>query len=72
MVFTVVTILFVSHQRSQLNNALDADKRYQLPLSFLSSMFALDVASFLQAPSWVFAVMCTLLARLECSSDARF
>ncbi|RSL47701.1 hypothetical protein CEP53_009834 [Fusarium sp. AF-6] len=28
-----------------------------LPLSFLSSLFALDVASFLQAPGWAFAVI---------------
>ncbi|KAF4475281.1 Ankyrin-1 [Colletotrichum fructicola Nara gc5] len=28
-----------------------------LPLSFLTSLFALDVASFLQTPSWAFAVI---------------
>ncbi|KAK2023774.1 hypothetical protein LX32DRAFT_644275, partial [Colletotrichum zoysiae] len=28
-----------------------------LPLSFLSSLFALDVASFLQTPNWAFVVI---------------
>ncbi|KAF5720983.1 ankyrin [Fusarium mundagurra] len=30
---------------------------HQLPLSFLSSMFALDVASFQEAPAWAFYVI---------------
>ncbi|KAJ4217210.1 hypothetical protein NW759_009157 [Fusarium solani] len=39
-----------------------------LPLSFLSSLFALDVASFQQAPGWAFAVICEFPRTLCCIS----
>ncbi|KXH65434.1 hypothetical protein CSAL01_08823 [Colletotrichum salicis] len=41
MVFTFATLLF----------------SIKLPLSFLSSLFALDVSSFLQTPDWAFVVL---------------
>lgn len=58
MVFTVVTILFVSHSSCFSTVSMMLTGLFQLPLSFLSSLFALDVASFQQAPSWAFAVIC--------------
>lgn len=33
----------------------------QLPMSFLSSVFALDAEASLQTPGWIYAVICTYL-----------
>ncbi|KAK1542136.1 hypothetical protein CPAR01_05523 [Colletotrichum paranaense] len=44
MVFTFATLLFT-------------DQLVKLPLSFLSSLFALDVSSFLQTPTWAYLVI---------------
>lgn len=60
MTFTFATVLFVSLIEKQ---KLASDKTHpfnQLPLSFLSSLFALDVASFQQAPAWAFYIICKL------------
>jgi Mg2+ and Co2+ transporter CorA len=73
MVFTIVTIIFVSTTRSSLINLLTT---LQLPMSFLTSFFALNVDSFphqdgnLSYPgSWVFSRICASPSRtLPCNS----
>lgn len=59
MVFTFATLLFVSPIYSGLRSGMSVTNSItKLPLSFLSSLFALDVSSFLQTPDWAFVVLC--------------
>ncbi|KAF5642059.1 ankyrin unc44 [Fusarium sp. NRRL 52700] len=55
MTFTFATLLFVGYPRK--NEAMDINPILKLPLSFLSSLFALDVETFQQAPAWAFYVI---------------
>lgn len=57
MVFTIVTITFVRFRfaSKQLESILIS--LLQLPPSFLSALFALDVKSFLETPYWGFVIM---------------
>lgn len=56
MVFTVVTLLFVFQPLPVLSNLCINES--QLPMSFLTSFFALDAESFLKTPAWAFIVIC--------------
>ena len=66
MVFTIVTIVFVSLQRPGPSSLSHPSNDIQLPLTFLSSVFALNVTDFPQGPSgrpqyhgwWIFPLIC--------------
>jgi hypothetical protein len=60
MTFTVATIFFVSLPYRPTQQ-LRLTESFQLPLSFLSSLFALDAEAFSKTPSLVFLVICKSL-----------
>lgn len=58
MMFTAITAFFVGVLSHHLNRIPQLTTIAQLPSSFLSSLFALDIDSFRQAPYWAFLVIC--------------
>lgn len=65
MVFTVVTVIFVSFFMRFPDKNINLLILLQLPLSFLSSLFALNVSTFPHSgnevqyqPGWIFGIMC--------------
>lgn len=64
MMFTISTIVFVSHAQFACFRSVTLTTAFikrKLPLSFLSSFFALDIESFQLVPGWVFVVICKFL-----------
>lgn len=64
MVFTVVTIVFVSYTNNDFSNSR-LKRQIQLPMSFLATIFTLNVSSFPHdsngisyEPEWIFPILC--------------
>ena len=80
MVFTIVTIVFVSaNSTPRIYPQSNSDNNFQLPLTFLSSIFALNIAQFPHGPSgrpqfeswWIFPLIC-MLCLISLSRLCRF
>lgn len=59
-IFTIASVVFVSIGllSTMIPMWLIVNIFSKVPLSFITSLFALDVSSFLQAPTWSLVVIC--------------